>query len=128
MNSNQRCSVLIVEDDASIAEFVESVLSDEGYEVRIALDAEKALQEIEQERPDVVLLDLLLPGMAGQAFLQELRRREGAAVAVIVMTAAREPGVEGVERAEGLLLKPFELTDLLGEVQRVLAGRVCQRP
>jgi CheY-like chemotaxis protein len=125
VNPDERCSVLIVEDDPSIAEFVESVLRDEGYEVKTATDGQGALQEVERHRPDVILLDLLLPGMGGGTFRDELRRREGAPVRIIVMTAAREPGDESIKRADGLLLKPFELTQLLGVVQRVLAGQPC---
>lgn len=127
MSPYDRCSVLVVEDDTSTAEFVEAVLRDDGYQVEIARDGVEALQNVERARPDVVLLDLLLPVMGGQSFMQELRRRRGRSIPVIIMTAAREPEPEGPAQAEGLLLKPFELGDLLEEVRRVLGARVCEQ-
>ena len=126
MHANGRCSALVVEDDASIAEFVESVLCDEGYDVRMAHSGEEALRQVAESRPDVVLLDLLLPALGGEAVLSALRERYGHKVPVILMTAARE-GVSQREslEAEGLLLKPFDLADLVREVQRQLATTSC---
>jgi DNA-binding response OmpR family regulator len=125
VSANSRCSVLVVEDDESIAEFVESVLRDEGYTVTTAGSGEEGLRRVHSDQPDVILLDLLLPGIGGEAFLRDLREREGSTAPVILMTAAREAEAEGGVVAEGLLLKPFELSQLLGEVERVLAGRPC---
>jgi len=124
MKVNDRCGVLIVEDDESIAQFVQAVLAEEGYRVEVALSGEEGLAKVKSFHPDVVLLDLLLPGMDGATFMRELRRlTEG--VRVILMTAAREGG-EGIPPSEGLLLKPFDLNMLLGEVERVVAGMPCR--
>lgn len=126
MDANERCVVLVVEDDASIAEFVESALSDEGYEVVVTPSGEEGLRQMAEQRPALILLDMLLPGMSGSAFLRQLRQTYPPGVPVVLMTAAREePAQEGIE-TEGLLLKPFELNALLGEVERVIAER-CRR-
>ncbi len=123
-----RCLVLVVEDDPSIAEFVDSALGDEGYRVKIAATGEEALEAVQAAPPDLILLDLRLPGMSGAAFLQDLKQREGKAAPVIQMTATRyEGGPEGRLATEGLLLKPFDLDDLLAEVQRVLGEPACRR-
>jgi DNA-binding response OmpR family regulator len=120
------CSVLVVEDDPSITEFVESVLRDEGYEVAVAADGEEGLRRVEQVPPNLILLDLLLPVIGGEAFLREVRQRRGTEIPIILMTAAREEAPEITPPAEGLVLKPFELTDLLAEVERVLGEHPCQ--
>lgn len=128
MGADKQCLVLIVEDDESIAQFVESVLSDEGYQVEVASDGEEGLQAVDRTRPDLVLLDMLLPVMDGPTFLRELRQHHAPAPPVVVMSAARDEITPegGLVEAEGRLPKPFELTDLLEEVDR-LVGRTCER-
>ncbi len=126
MTVRERCSVLIVEDDPAITEFVASVLSDEGYRVEVAATGEEGLAALERARPSAILLDVLLPVMDGPTFLREIRQRYGTAVPVILMTAARDNAApEQVPQTEGRLLKPFELDDLLAEVRRVLGEHEC---
>ncbi len=121
-----RCLVLVVEDDPSIAEFVDSALGDEGYRVKVVATGEEALEAAAATPPDLILLDLRLPGISGAGFLQELRRREAKAAPVIQMTATRYGGgLEAMPATEGLLLKPFDLNDLLAETKRVLGERAC---
>ena len=123
MSAQEACLVLVVEDDPSIAEFVQSALADEGYRVAVTPSAEEGLQQVAEEQPAVILLDMLLPGMSGSAFLRRLRETHGTAVPVVLMTAAREePAQEGLHTA-GLLLKPFELSTLLDQVERVTGER-----
>ncbi len=126
VSSRDRCSVLVVEDDQAIADFVASVLGEEGYQVEVVPSGEGGLDAVARVQPSVILLDLLLPVMSGPAFLEELHRRYGHTIPVIIMTAAREEArpEEGVS-AEGQLLKPFELRDLLAEIRRVLEQREC---
>jgi CheY-like chemotaxis protein len=125
VNADGGCVVLIVEDDPSIVEFVDAILHDEGYQVEAASDGQEGLRRVGEAAPDLILLDLLLPVMSGEAFLRELRRRVGTAIPVILMTATRDAGPSDAAPAEGVLLKPFELNALLAEVGRVLAGRPC---
>lgn len=127
MSTQEGCLVLVVEDDSSIAEFVESALVDEGYRVVVTPSGEEGLQRVAEERPAVILLDMILPGMSGGAFLRSLRQTYGTGIPILLMTAAREePAQEGLE-TEGLLLKPFELNTLLSEVERV-TGEPCRQP
>lgn len=121
MSAEERCLVLMVEDDPSIAEFVESALSDEGYQVVVTSSGEEGLQQVAKERPAIILLDMLLPGMSGGDFMRRLQDEFPPHIPIILMTAAREePAQQGIQ-TEGLLLKPFELSTLLDEVERVTA-------
>ncbi len=125
VGAQEQCLVLIVEDDPAIAEFVESALSDEGYRVVATPSGEQGLQQVAEEQPAVILLDMLLPGMNGAAFLQQLRREHPTGIPVVLMTAAREePAGLGLQ-PDGVLLKPFDLDTLLEEVTRH-TGERCQ--
>jgi DNA-binding response OmpR family regulator len=117
----QATKVLVVDDDRPIVDFIAEVLRDEGYIVRGAFDALSALAAIEAETPDIVLLDLLMPGASGAELFRTLVERELATVPIILMTADNR----AVERlaAQGvkfILVKPFELETLLDCVQGAL--------
>jgi DNA-binding response OmpR family regulator len=80
--------VLVVDDERHIAHFLEFVLKKAGYEVALAYNGEQALAAVEAFDPDVVLLDLVLPGLTGMEVLKRLRADSGrAALAVMVLSA-----------------------------------------
>lgn len=113
-----RLRVLAVEDDRDLRHFYETLLGEAGYEVRTAADGGEALAEIEQRRPDIVLLDLMMPRMDGYRFLQEMRSRpEHRSTPVIVLTAALGRGQHRVAGADALLHKPFDIDGLLRAVE-----------
>jgi CheY-like chemotaxis protein len=110
-------TVLLVEDDAGIALAFGIRLKSLGYAVRFARDATTAVAQASQQQPDVVLLDISLPGGDGFAVADRLRRLEGAAATpIIFITASRRPSFR--ERAKllgavGYLEKPFEASLLV---------------
>lgn len=120
-------SVLIVEDAAVIRELAEAVLKGEGYRTLTARDGKEALALLAAQTPDLVLLDLNLPGLGGREVLASIRRSERLSrVPVLVLTAlperdrVREIAALGVS---GYLLKSeFSLTDLLARVRACLGG------
>lgn len=117
----QATKVLVVDDDRPIVDFITEVLRDEGYSVRGAFDATSALTAIEAETPDIVLLDLLMPGASGAELFRTLVERDLATVPIILMTADNH-AVEAL-MAQGvkfILLKPFDLDTLLDCVQSAL--------
>src|SRR6516164_6680032 len=85
-DSAQRRSVVVVEDDVAIAMGLRINLEKEGYDVRVATDGEGALATIRGAKPDLVILDVMLPNMNGFEVLQTLRR-EGFGMPVIVLSA-----------------------------------------
>jgi len=116
--------VLVVDDDASIRQFIVMVLSDSGYEVSTASDGREALESTEKSPPDVILLDMRMPVMDGWAFAKAYRERCPKCAPVVVLTAARDAAVSAAEiAADGFLAKPFELRDLLRIVGGFVVGR-----
>ena len=114
--------ILAVDDDLDIRDLLRIALGDEGYRVITAANGREALALVEEEPPDLVLLDLTMPVMNGRQFLQQLRGR-GCQVPVICMTAGYSAAVEASEnRADAHLHKPFDLDDLFAMVERLTAA------
>jgi CheY-like chemotaxis protein len=114
--------VLVVEDDEAIRETLADVLQDGGYMVDGAVDGAEAIEQMERRRPDLVLLDLHMPGMDGWEFLAVKAARRGLAdVPVLVLSAANEGGLGNAqeEGAPMYLRKPFAVEDLLAKVDRL---------
>ena len=91
MDDHVRGSVLVVDDEPTIAEVVARYLERAGYETRIAADGVAAIDAAISARPDLVVLDLMLPGHSGYEVLTELRRREETReIGVLLLTARKE--------------------------------------
>ena len=113
--------ILIVEDDASTAEAVAYSLEQEGFEAAVAADGDAALKAFEKQPPDLVILDLMLPGISGWQLLTAFRRHRP--VPVIVLTARVEEAdrVAGLEMgADDYVTKPFSVRELTARVRAVL--------
>ena len=123
--------ILVVDDEPDISALVAYQLARESYRVRTAASGPEALEAIERELPDLLILDLMLPGMSGLEVLAEIRRRdEWRSVPVILLTARRdEPDrVEGFRLgADDYVSKPFSPQELVLRVGAVLR-RVRQEP
>ena len=118
--------VLIVEDEDNIALALCTVLGREGWDISHISDGAEALAAIRATRPDLVLLDVMLPGVSGYELCQAVRLDPDLAAVRILMMTAR--GTE-IERRKGLALgadgfvaKPFALADLIAEARRLVAG------
>lgn len=109
-------SVLVVEDDPDIRETLEGFLANEGYEVSTACNGRDALSQIEQKRPGLVLLDLMMPVMNGWEFLEEKKHHLNfAKIPVLVISAV--PGSPCIPGALGFLKKPVDLNRLMDFVE-----------
>jgi two-component system phosphate regulon response regulator PhoB len=120
----QPAQILVVEDERDIAALVGYHLTKEGYRVPPAGSGPEALEEMTRERPDLIVLDLMLPGLSGFDLLGELRRRpEMADTPVIVLTARRDEidRIKGLELgADDYVTKPFSPQELVLRVAAVL--------
>ncbi len=110
--------VLVVDDDPSIQGFLAEALADEGYGVRTAANGREALTVLQAWRPDLILLDLMMPEMDGWAFLARQRLDlELVRIPVIVMSASYSPHSGAGRIAADLLTKPFAIDQLLSKVE-----------
>ena len=113
--------VLIVEDDGNIAELLHLYLEKEGFETAVAGDGLKGLELFGSFTPDLVLLDIMLPGMDGWAVCRKIR--EGSKVPIIMLTAKGETTdkVTGLEMgADDYIVKPFEMKEVLARIHAVM--------
>jgi signal transduction histidine kinase len=116
--------VLIVDDFADTLALYEALLSEDGHRVRTAMSGAQALAIVDDREPELVLLDVSMPGMGGHEVLRHLRARRGGGPAVIMLTAARrEPQSieEGLrEGADAYLTKPIDARELLARTRAAL--------
>ncbi len=109
--------VLVVDDDPDILDAICDILAGEGYRVARARNGVEALERVGEERPSLILLDLMMPVMDGVAFARELRRREAQGdIPIVIISAEGNPQRAAPVGARAYLAKPFEIRDLLAEV------------
>jgi DNA-binding response OmpR family regulator len=115
-----RVVILVVEDDPLVRELLSTVLTDEGYEVMAAEHGEQALAAIGTIWPNLITLDLDLPGIAGDLILAELRRRTETHELPVVIVSAKHPIPSAVHTmAQAIVPKPFDIDELLTVVRRL---------
>jgi CheY-like chemotaxis protein len=115
--------ILVVDDDPDILEALSEILEAEGFEIRRARNGKEALERLEPDSPQLILLDLMMPVMDGWEFAQRMRQKPAAisSIPLIVLSADRNVGNKATDiGAVGYLAKPFELNDLLEMVRRAL--------
>ena len=113
--------VLIVEDESNIAELINLYLKKEGYETMIAPDGGKALELYRLFRPDLVLLDIMLPVMDGWAVCSKIRETDKTPIIMLTAKGETIDKVAGLEMgADDYIVKPFEMKELLARVHAVL--------
>lgn len=116
--------ILIVDDEPNIVISLEFLMRREGFEVTVARDGEEALSAIAQEKPDLVLLDVMMPKLNGFEVCEKVKATpEHAGVSIIMLTAkGREAEVsKGLSLgADGYITKPFSTRDLVEQVKNLL--------
>jgi two-component system, OmpR family, response regulator ResD len=118
-----RGSVLVVDDEPTICEVVARYLERDGYEVRTASDGPSAVAAANESRPDLVVLDIMLPGFDGLEVMRRLHDDLDGRVAVILLTAKGEESdrIIGLRRgADDYVVKPFSPAELIARVEAVL--------
>ncbi len=116
--------ILIVEDEQDIREAVQASLASRGYWVILAADGEEGLRKVKSEKPDLVLLDIVMPKLDGWQVLKAIRDDEATRdVPVVMLTANRETSslIESQsQKATDYLMKPFDIEKLLRFINRYI--------
>ena len=123
MEVQNRGSVLVVDDEPTIAEVVARYLERAGYTSSIASDGISAIEQAARRQPDLVVLDLMLPGIGGLEVMRRLREQDRDRIAVILLTAKGEESdrVTGLRLgADDYVVKPFSPAELVARVDAVL--------
>ena len=122
--------ILVVDDEPDIVELVSYNLKKEGFEVSAAADGEEALAKIRKERPDFIILDLMLPGIHGMEICRILRNDPGTKNVPVIMLTARGEEVDkilGLEMgADDYITKPFSPRELSARIKAVMR-RITER-
>ena len=114
-------NILVVEDDRNISELLRMYLEKEGFEVRLAYDGGKAVEEYDAQAPDMVLLDIMLPVMDGWAVCDHIRSKAKTPIIMLTAKSDVDDRITGLERgADDYLVKPFEMKELMARINAVL--------
>ena len=118
--------ILVVDDEKKLAGLVKAYLEKEGYQVVVAYDGETALELFRQESPDLVVLDIMLPGLDGLEFCRRVRQESRAPIIMLSARAEELDKVVGLEvGADDYVTKPFSPRELVARVRAVLRrGRI----
>jgi DNA-binding response OmpR family regulator len=115
--------VLVVEDDANLSTLLRENLTFEGFDVRVVGDGVQAVEEARAFLPDLVVLDIMLPGMNGFELCGTLRRNGRTPVLIVSARSDKNDKVRGLNLgADDYITKPFELEEFLARVHAVLRG------
>ena len=118
--------ILIVEDEEKLARFVELELNHEGYEVQKAFDGRTGLMMALEGESDLILLDVMLPGMSGLELLRRLRKEKQTPVILVTARDAVMDKVTGLDMgADDYITKPFEIEELLARIRAALRKRAA---
>ena len=120
--------ILVVEDEAAIAEAVSYALRDAGYDVDTADDGNEAIAAARREPYDLMVLDLLLPGMPGMEICETLRRESDLPIVMLTARDTELDRITGLDLgADDYVTKPFSVSELVGRVRALLRRRELDR-
>ncbi len=113
--------ILVVDDDPMVATTIQRVLRPEGYDVDVALGGAAALEQAHARRPDLVVLDLMMPGLDGLEVCRQLRADGSLPILMLTARSGTADRVRGLDTgADDYLVKPFAYTELLARVRALL--------
>ncbi|WP_038951428.1 MtrAB system response regulator MtrA [Aeromicrobium massiliense] len=110
--------VLVVDDDAALAEMLTIVLEGEGLVTEVCSSGDRVLERFVEFKPDIVLLDLMLPGLDGMSVCRQIRERSGVPIVMLTAKAETTDVVQGLEAgADDYITKPFKSSELVARIR-----------
>ena len=124
---SRRAKILVVDDEPNIVQTLQDRLEMNDYQVITAADGKEGLEKATSERPDIVLLDVIMPIMDGLEMLERLRKNDSTRDLPVIMLTARSQS-QDITRAnsygiEDYVVKPFDLSELLEKIQAILENK-----
>ncbi|MBI5290567.1 MAG: response regulator [Chloroflexi bacterium] len=124
--ADQKKYIVCIEDDAGIIDLVKVILTRKGYRVNGAVGGREGLELIEREKPDVVLLDLMMPDMDGWEVFHQMRARESTRHIPVIVVTAKAQSIDKVlglqiAKVDDYLTKPFSPQELVDSIERILS-------
>jgi DNA-binding response OmpR family regulator len=121
VRTREQLRVLVVDDDAPTRDLVEALLSDEGFAVECVADARTALTAISDRRPDVVLLDIMMPEISGFDLMTEIRKRDNMPIIFLSARGGETDRVLGLRMgADDYVVKPFSGAELVARIYALM--------
>ncbi|MBN2203251.1 MAG: response regulator [Candidatus Aenigmarchaeota archaeon] len=117
--------LMVVDDEESIRELVKAIFENEGFKVIVASSGLECLEELKKERPDLILLDMMMPKMSGRVTLEKIRadpKTKDIKVAFLTVARFSEVGLESLKKMNisDYITKPFDNDELLKRVKKIL--------
>ncbi len=114
-------TVLVVDDEFDLTDTLRAILEGEGYRAETCFNGREALERLESAKPDLILMDLMMPALSGLEVLRTLREMPGMSNVPVVLMSAVAPCVKQEDyRWQGFLRKPFSLSALIATVERLI--------
>lgn len=117
--------ILVIDDDPNIQEILENILSELGYKINLASDGDQALKRIEQDKPDLILMDIRLPDIDGISLCRQVRQlKETSNIPILMLTALSDVTTYHDAKLFGAvdyIVKPFDLDLLREKIEKVLS-------
>ena len=113
-------NILVVDDEADIRESVKLILESRGYKVSMAANGDDCLKKLETEKPDLILLDIMMPGTPVTEIVKHIKDTKIAFMSVVRISEARKKGLCTQENIVDFIQKPFNIGDLVGRVELIL--------
>jgi DNA-binding response OmpR family regulator len=123
-----KLKALVVDDEPNIVDFIKLGLSYEGFEVKTARDGPNGLALARDTNPDVIILDVMLPGMDGMEVCQRIRAQSDAGIVMLTAKDELQDRIAGLDRgADDYVVKPFRFEELMARIRAVLRRRGSTR-
>jgi len=113
--------ILVVDDEPDIRESVKMILQKNGYEVITAEDGDQCLETVKKVTPDLILLDIMMPGTPVSEVVKQIKDIKIAFMSVVRISDARKKGLTNQDNIVDFFQKPFNVTDLIDRVELILS-------
>jgi len=112
--------ILVVDDEPDVRETVKIILEQRGYEVVMAADGDECIKKLHEEKPDLILLDIMMPGMPIGEVVEQIEDTKIAFMSVVRISEARKKGLCKQDNVVDFIQKPFDVLDLVKRVDLIL--------